>query len=259
MSNIIKSFRIIEKNPIEQVNITNIEENQIKEILLYEARKEAEIILKIAEEQSRLIAEEQSRLIIGEAEAKEEKMLKSAYEKSKEILEEAKRSGYDEGYENGHSEGYKKGYGEGKYISDNLINESLDIKDGYINKRDNLLKGLEEDIIELVIDIYEKILGEKTEEDMDMITSLVLNGIKNLDPTDKLTIIASKEDFNMLENSKDEILAKASLIKELEIKYDINLGKGDCILETTKGNIDLSIKDQLKEVKELLTTILNNE
>lgn len=259
MSNIIKSFRIIEKNPIEQVNITNIEENQIKEILLYEARKEAEIILKIAEEQSKLIAEEQSRLIIGEAEAKEEKILTSAYEKSKEILEEAKKSGYDEGYENGHLEGYEKGYGEGKYISDNLINESLEIKNGYINKRDNLLKGLEEDIIELVIDIYEKILGEKTEEDMDMITSLVLNGIKNLDPTDKLTIIASKEDFNMLENSKNEILAKASLIKELEIKYDINLGKGDCILETAKGNIDLSIKDQLKEVKELLTTILNNE
>lgn len=259
MSNIIKSFRVIEREPIEQVNSIDIEENIIKEVLLYEARIEAEMIIKIAREQSKVILEDQYKLIIDEAEAKKEKLINSAYEKSIEILEDAKESGYKEGYANGHSEGYEKGYSEGKYISDNLINEALEIKNGYIDTKTNLLKELEEDIIELIINIYEKILGNVIDEDMNMITSLVLNGIQNFDPTDKLTIRVSKEDFNILESSRDKILAKASLIKELEIKYDINLEKGDCILETAKGNIDLSIKDQLTEVRELLTTILNNE
>ena len=35
--------------------------------------------------------------------------------------------------------------------------------------------------------------------------------------------------------------------------------KGDCILETSKGSVDVSISDQLREVKDLLTTILSNE
>lgn len=261
MSNIIKSFRVIEGVSSEtKPNLENEnEEDRIRDVLLYEARKEAGVIIQIAKKQAKLLAEEKSRNIINEGESIKEGILISAHENAKQILEESRELGYEEGHKKGYEEGYKKGYEEGKYVSDNLINESLEIKNGYIYKRDSLLKDLEEDIVGLVIQIYEKILGEKTDGDNKMITSLVLNGIQNLDPTDKLTIISSKEDFETLENSKDEILSKASLIKELEIKYDINLQKGDCILETAKGNIDISIKDQLNEVRDLLTTILNNE
>lgn len=259
MSNIIKSFRVIESISSERTPELESEEDKIKDLLLYDARKEAEIIVQIAKQQAKLLAEEKSRIIINEAESIKEGILTSAYDKAKEILEESRKTGYGEGQSRGYEEGYRKGYEEGKYVSDNLINESLEIKAGYIDKRDSLFKELEEDIIGLVTKVYEKVLGQKTEEDDRMIISLVLNGIKNLDPTDKLTIICSKEDFDTLENSKEEILAKASLIRELEIKYDINLEKGDCILETAKGNIDISLKDQLSEVKDLLTTILNNE
>lgn len=259
MSNIIKSFRVIENVSSERTLELESEEDKIKDLLLYDARKEAEVIVQIAKEQAKLLAEEKSRIIINEAESIKEGILTSAHDRAKEILEESRETGYGEGQSRGYEEGYRKGYEEGKYVSDNLINESLEIKAGYIDKRDSLLKELEEDIIGLVTKVYEKILGQKTEEDDRMIISLVLNGIQNLDPTDKLTIICSKEDFDTLENSKEEILSKASLIRELEIKYDINLEKGDCILETAKGNIDISLKDQLSEVKDLLTTILNNE
>lgn len=255
MSNIIKSFRIIEKEfvepVVEQVDSIIDMDNMVKEVLLHEARIEAEIIIKIAEERSKQILEEAKTHKID--------MANSAHNESKQILEEARRTGHKEGYEKGLHDGYEEGYNEGKLVSDNLIKDSLDIKDDYIQTRNNLLEELEEDIIQLVIDIYEKILHKEIEEDNSIITSLVLNGIKNLDPTDKLTIIVSKDDFDVLKMAKDEILAKASLINELEIKYDINLSRGDCILETSKGNIDISIKDQLNEVREFLTTILNNE
>ena len=35
--------------------------------------------------------------------------------------------------------------------------------------------------------------------------------------------------------------------------------KGDCKLETSKGNVDVSIENQLEELKDLLTTILSDE
>ncbi len=255
MSNVIKSFRVIERESVDQIveqveNKENID-NIVKSVLLNEAKTEAAIIIKIAEERSRQILSEveEQRIII----------INLAQEKSHDIMEEARKLGYDEGHEKGYNEGFQKGYDEGKLVSDGLITESLKIKDEYITTRNNLLKELENDIIQLVISVYEKILDKAIKEDDDTIKSLVLNGIKNLDPTDKLTIIVSKEDYNTLDESKDKILANASLINELDIKYDINLSKGDCILETGKGSIDISIKDQLDEVRELLNTILNNE
>ncbi len=259
MSNVIKSFRILEKdfvqNQVEKAQGDESIDVKVKEIMLEEAKKEAENII--------IIAEERSKQILKDVEKEKNDILIKAKDKSEIMMDEAKkeghREGYEEGFDKGLQEGYDKGYNEGKTVSDGLIEESIDIKNDYIETRNNLLEELEEDIIKLVIEIYEKIFDKEIEENDDMITSLVLKGIKNLDPTDKLTIIVSKDDFDTLSKAKDEILAKASLINELEIKYDINLTKGDCILETSKGNIDISIKDQINEVRELLTTILNNE
>lgn len=230
--------------PLNQTDERNIVSN---EVILEQGKKEYEKIIKEAKFLS--------MKIIEKAENQQETLLNSAYNRAKEVLEKFKNDGYEKGYE----EGFEKGFSEGKLISDNLIKESLEIKKGYIDKKNDLLKELEEDIIQLVINIYEKIINQKNEEDNDMIISLVLNGINSLDLTDKLTIITSKDDYNILEISRNEILAKASMISELEIKYDISFEKGDCILETSKGNIDVSLKKQLEEVKELLNTILNNE
>ena len=241
----------MEKEDIPSIKDEDKENQQIKDVLIEEAKKECEILIKQAEERS--------AVIIAEADNLYEERINSAHNKSKEIFQQSKDSGYKEGKDIGYSDGFEKGYDEGKQESDKLIKEALSIKENYLETKKNLLKDLEKDIVELVITIYQKILYEKNEKDNEMIISLVLNGISNLDPTDNLTIIASKEDFGILEMSKDEILAKASLINNLEIKYDINLNKGDCILETSKGNIDVSLKNQLEEVKELLNTILDNE
>lgn len=122
-----------------------------------------------------------------------------------------------------------------------------------------MLKDLEEDIIQLVITIYEKVLNKKAEEDEELIVSLILNGIDNLEISERLTIIISQEDYDMVNKSKDIILAKASLIDELDIRINSDMEKGDCILETSKGSVNVSIKNQLDEVRDLLISILNNE
>jgi len=255
LSSIIKSFRLVEVSTVEsteqKASINDEEISKIMEDVLAKAKKEYESIINNAKAES--------QKIIENAENKYEETMNSAYTRAQEILTQSKEEGYKEGYEIGYNEGYEKGYSEGKEKSQLLIEESLKIKNDYIQKRNSLLKELEKDIIELVISIYEKVINKKTEEDNELIISLVLSGIKSLDLTDKLTIISSKEDYEILEMARQEILAKSSFISELEIKYDVSLKKGDCILETSKGSIDVSIRNQLEEVKELLTSILNNE
>lgn len=260
MSSIIKSFRVVESTVTEKKeekkdNSTDKIVEQIISEATEKAKAEYDRIIKEAYD----LAEKTSKQIIEQAEEKSNEIISLANETSVSIEEEAKQTGYSEGYSIGQKEGYETGFNEGKLVADELIEEAIAIKNSYIETKNNLLKELEPEIIELVISIYEKVINKKSEEDNELIVDLVLNGISKLDLTDKLTIICAKEDYNVLEMSKNEILAKSSMITELDIKYDMALGKGDCILETLRGNIDVSLKNQLDEVKELLITILNNE
>lgn len=238
----------------DNISVKNPEFEILKAHTIDRAKEEADIILKIAREREKSMLEE--------AEKEREEILKEAYERidreSKEAMEKAEALGYSEGNGKGYEEGYNTGYGEGKEKSDIIISEALEIKEGYISKNQTALKDLEEDIIDLVISSVKKILGD-VEKERELIIDLVLNGIRSLDPTENLTIVVSKEDYDILMESKDLILAHGSLINKLDIKYDINMKKSDCILETEKGSIDVSLKDQLNEMEELLKNILANE
>lgn len=256
MSSIIKSSRVIERSIVSEKNIGNKEkDNTLNEKLLEEAREKYK---KIIED-----AGKEAKLILTSAQEKSNKEISKAAENAIEISKKAEKNGYEEGYkigkEEGHEEGYSIGYGKGENEAEKLIIEALDIKNKYIMEKSKLLEDTEKDLIDLVISIYEKVLYEKVEEDEDIIVSLVLNGIDNLEISEKLTIIVSKDNYEAVEKSKNIILAKASLIEKLDIRINSDMGKGDCILETSKGSVDVSIDNQLDEVKELLTRILNNE
>ncbi|WP_416198045.1 MAG: FliH domain-containing protein [Sporanaerobacter sp.] len=248
MSKIIKSFRVVEE---ENIFVEDELKNEEENVFLEEAKKKYdEIVSKALKEADR---------IVEEANEKSDIYLNQAYEKSKEIFNEWKEKGYTEGYDIGYKEGYSSGYESGEKVSNKLIEEALEIKNNYINKKENIYREIEEDVIELVINICEKIIYDKVEEDSEYIVTLILKGIESLNSTDNLMIRVSKEDYDIVEMSKDKILAKASLVNDLEIRLDSSLNKGDCIIETASGSVDVSIKDQVEEVKQLLNDILNSE
>lgn len=252
LSNIIKSTRIIERQSVSREEEID---TSIYEALLEEAREKYDKIIKDAMKTS----EE----IINSAYEKSEEVLNNTHKRAQDIFKESEIKGYEighkKGYKEGYDDGYYKGYKEGKEDSKKLISQALDIKKEYIDKRNCLLKDVEKDLIQLVISVYEKVLYEKVEEDEELIVSLILNGIDNLEISQKLTIIVSEEDYEAVKKSKDIILAKASLVDEIDIRINSDMVRGDCVLETSKGNVDVSINNQLKEIKDLLLTIMNNE
>lgn len=247
MYNIIKSSRIVEEVHIDDdknIKITDEEKKYIEKAQkLYE-----EIVLS---------GEKKYDQIVDEANKKADKFIGEAYDKSKEIFENAQKEGYKKGYDEGFNEGYNKAYDNGKNDADKIIDEALSIKDEYLNIKNNVYEEIEKDVIELVFTICEKIINEKLEDDRETIISLVLKGLDNAHARGDIIIRVSKEDFDIVEMSKEKILANATMIDKLEVKLDGNLKRGDCIIETSKGNVDVSVEYQLNEVKELLNNILN--
>ena len=248
MSRVIKSFRIVEKDDKTIFEKPNSIEEKVQ---MEEIKQKYNSIVKKANDEADKILEK--------ANEQRENYLNEAYEKSKSLFNEFRDKGFKEGFNEGYEHGYTKGYNEGKTASDKLIEESITIKNEYLNTKQNIYHEIEEDVIQLVINICEKIIYEKVDEDKEYIVTLILKGIDSLTATENLVIRVPKEDYDIVEMSKNKILAKASLVKDIEIKVDNNLNKGDCIIETSSGSVDMSIKDQVDKVKALLNTILSSE
>lgn len=247
MSNVIKSFKVIEKDD----NTIFEKSDNIEDQATLDVNENYSNIIKKANEEANKIIEDANKI--------KENYVNDAYLKSKDIFEEFRTKGFNEGYNHGYDEGYMKGYEEGKKESDNLIKEALAIKNDYIEIKENIYQEIEEEVIQLVINICEKVIFKKVEDDKEYIVDLILKGIDSLNATENLTIRVSSEDYDIVKMSKEKILSKASLIRELDIRLDSNMKKGDCVIETVSGSVDMSINDQVEKVKEILNNILTSE
>ncbi|WIV10857.1 FliH/SctL family protein [Proteiniborus sp. MB09-C3] len=243
MSNIIKSSQVRIVSPPVHKNC----EQENREAELADKIAEAELTANIIIEDARIEAEN----LVLNARKDAEKVLEDTHLHAKNICDAAKEDGYKEGFE--------KGYNEGKKVSDELIEEANEIKKSYLREREIVLSNIEKDVINMTMSLCEKIIHKKLIDDEETIISIVLKGIDSLNVKENLLIKVSKEDYDVVEMSKQRILAMANLVEDIQVRIDSTLSRGGCIIEGSKGNVDVSVDMQIEEMKKLLTTLLNSE
>lgn len=214
-------------------------ERQCKE-RLDEADKYREDIIKAANMDA--------REIIETARHDGEKIVADAYDKSREIFDKAKEDGYTEGVD--------KGFEEGKRISDEIIQDALNIKKQWQNLKEQLYRDSEEEMVNLVIATVEKMVDIKIQDDHEFILGLISKGLEKVSYTENLTIRVSGEDYGYAVSFKDRILALAENIDDVEIKQDNSLKSGSCIIDTDAGSVDSGIWQQFEEVREMFLQLL---
>lgn len=186
--------------------------------------------------------------IIDTARNDGEKIVSDAYDKSKEILEKARKDGYNEGVD--------KGFEEGKRISDEIIQDALNIKEEWKKLREQLYKESEGEMVNLVMETIKKMVDIKLQDDHEFILGLISKGLEKVSYTDNLTIRVSGEDYGYAISFKDRILALAENIDDIEIKQDNSLKSGSCVIDTDAGSVDSSIWNQFEEVKTMFEQLL---
>lgn len=236
LSSIIKSTYVVQTD-----NVSSIKKNSdnSKDSIIDDTKKECERIIRDAKEK----ADE----IIKNAQIECDSSIEEAYSKSTKIIEQYREKGYQEGFEIGKSE------------SNKLIEEAIDIRKEYFKQKDKLLKDIENDVITLVMDICEKVIGKILVEDRESILSIITKGIHSLNAKENLILRVSPDDYDLVEMSKQKILSMGNLIEDIQVKSDNTLTAGGCIIETSKGSVDTSVRTQLDEINILLKDLLNRE
>lgn len=195
--------------------------------------------------------EEEVRLRLQEVEQDRDIMLREAFEKAEGIRESAR----DEGYEAGRQLGFE----EGRTVAESLIQEALAVKAQILAQKQSTARQIENDTVQLIIDTVERILGKHIQEDYDLILGIVKMAMGKLTYTESLVLRVSPDDFDMALSVKDQILALAENVDDINIKPDKSLKQGSCILDAASGSIDSSIWTQFEQIKEGFEEMLASE
>ncbi|MCT4584026.1 MAG: FliH/SctL family protein [Peptostreptococcaceae bacterium] len=184
-----------------------------------------------------------------EVEAK--KIIENAYKEVEEIKITEKENAYKEAY----SQAYNDTLKEYNYI----INEALETKNEVVAWKKEQISSLEKNLVDLLINSIEKIIGIKLEEDDNLVLNLLKEGLQKFAFTEKLIIRVNEQDYEILEMNKNRILALSDHIDELELKVDKSLKKNELLIDTNSGTINPSLTVQLEILKEEFYKLLQSE
>ena len=162
------------------------------------------------------------------------------------ILKETKESAYNAGMSKAKAEG------------DEIIAEANKVLQDAKNQRQFLQESLEPDIVKIIIDISDKLIGNAKNLNPKTITYLVKQGFGAGTITGDVKVFVSPADYDNVQQAKDELLAFTDGSANLEIVKDLSLNPLDCVIETSIGHIDCSLDGQYDALKENLTYILQN-
>lgn len=181
--------------------------------------------------------------------------------KAEKEAEEVRRKAYEEG----HQKGYLEGRAEARKESELLKKEQISIMQGqqklfkslyeaYGEKKEERLKSLENDIIQLVILAIEKIIREKCEDDSLLILRMIRNAVHSMEDTEKLVIRLNPFEFNQL--GRDYFI-NSLMIPDMDIVEDNTVEIHGFVIESRSGMLDGQLTVQLDSIKGSILDTLN--
>lgn len=250
LSNVIKADYIKIKDNKYNLNINPIninkeavdeikEESPKKKELHKEEKKEIidpEAIIREATQRADEIinqANEEANQIINQA-------LEDANTKANQIMADAEQNGYNSGYNQAITE------------VNALKAEIQNQLDATIYEKEETLKAIEPQVIQLVLKISESIFGVMLDINPQLIGLLIRKGLDNTGGIGNMLIHVSKDDYDAASQSKFELSEYSNSETTIEIVKDLSLDRGDCIIETPFGNIDSSFDQQFSTIKQQL-------
>lgn len=180
-----------------------------------------------------------------------EEMIKKANAQAESIREEAKREA-EEIMESAREEGFNKGKEEG-------LAQALEAKHEFEAKKaemeaeyEELIKKVEPRMVDVITGVYEHVFGNNFFSRREVMVCLINKALMSIETDERVVILVSPEDYDMLVGMKPSLLERVTLKTEPEIVQRDDYKKGQSKIETPYGIIDCSIDTELKELNRTL-------
>ncbi|MDI6816239.1 MAG: FliH/SctL family protein [Actinomycetota bacterium] len=115
-----------------------------------------------------------------------------------------------------------------------------------------VIHGAETNIVELALDIAEKLVAEQVKLNPKTVTNIAKKALLLAVEREHIVIRVNSEDLEVMKEAKEDLMCAMDGIQKIELIADRRIRRGGCVIETNAGNIDAGIESQLNEVKQSL-------
>ncbi|MCR5310359.1 MAG: hypothetical protein K6E32_02930 [Lachnospiraceae bacterium] len=189
--------------------------------------------------------------MINEANAQASSVLSEAENKAKSIRENA--------FEEGRKEGYDAGMAEAEENYQAKVGE-LEQKEAFMRSQyEDLVKELEPKMVDVITGVYEKIFGMGFYHKKDVLVTLISRALADAETDDKIIVHVSAEDYELVEEAKEELFADLPSSAAPEIRKRESMASGEAKVETAYGIMDCSVDTELKELSKTLKILAHGD
>jgi len=174
-------------------------------------------------------------------------------ENKAETLRKSEAEGFDKGFAAGIEQGIRAGQKE--------IAERLSRLDSVISELDHVkerkIQEILPEIVDLSLEIARKIVHRKIEQDREIIVTVVREAVKKIGREEKMLIRVNPADYDTM-ISNLEVLREESRLKDITIEPSESVSPGGCYIETPTAEVDARIEEQIRELRDAITTALDS-
>lgn len=182
--------------------------------------------------------------------------LQQATEQAEAIINDAQNQAEEikqGAIEQGHQEGYDAGYQEGMAAVENLKADIEAQREGLEKEYQMLVDELEPEMVDVLTQIYEHVLGIELRDDKGIILHLLKNTLSRIEPGNDLIVHVSSDDYDEVMDEKEALNAcVTSPNTTMEIIEDPLLKENECMIESDSGVFDCSLGVELSEISRKL-------
>lgn len=160
------------------------------------------------------------------------------------------------------SEGFHQGYDEGIRLAaeeqkDTTIRLGALLHD-IVADTEGFVRGLESDVIELVLGVAEKVIGREARLDPKLVVNVVRSALNEIHDATEVRIRAHPDDVAILEPRWQEMLPRR-VAERSELLADELVSRGGVIVETQIGYVDSQLQTRLQQVVNTFQAVLDGE
>jgi len=160
------------------------------------------------------------------------------------------------------NEGFQQGYAEGVRLAqeeqrDTTIRLGALLHD-MVADNEGFVRGMETDIVELVLAVAEKVVGREVRTDPQIVVNVVRSALNEIHDATEVRIRAHPDDVVILEPRWQEMLPRR-VAERSELAADELVERGGVVVETQIGYVDSQIKTRLQQVVNTFQAVLDGE
>jgi flagellar assembly protein FliH len=137
-------------------------------------------------------------------------------------------------------------------MAEELMEEAQRAVEEAKEERERILAGVEGEVIELVLKIAERLVGNASRLNPEVIRMVMREALGAMPSKGEAKVRVSPQDFEAASKAIKEL----SSYGKLTLAEDESLSPFECVVETPRGSITSSLDDQLQGLKEDLLMIL---